>query len=113
MKDRLKDHLEGWQFCENCGIKLYQKINGCSGMIGSILHLSGGLCNYWNGSKKSAGQHQLKAGVHVELANAFIVLHNHVLLKSLFDLCRLIYDFGFHLPRTPAWNLSGQSPSIC
>lgn len=25
MKDRLKDHLEGWQFCENCGIKLYQK----------------------------------------------------------------------------------------
>ena len=20
MKDRLKDHLEGWQFCENCGI---------------------------------------------------------------------------------------------
>ena len=52
MKDRLKDHLEGWQFCENCGIKLYQKINGCSGMIGSILHLSGGLCNYWDGSKK-------------------------------------------------------------
>ena len=33
MKDRLKDHLEGWQFCENYGIKLYQKINGCSGMI--------------------------------------------------------------------------------
>ena len=26
---------------------------------------------------------------------------------------RAIYDFGFHLPRTPAWNLSGQSPSIC
>ena len=31
MKDRLKDYLEGWQFCENCDIKLYQKINGCSG----------------------------------------------------------------------------------
>ena len=24
-----------------------------------------------------------------------------------------IYDFGFHLSRTPAWNLSGQSLSIC
>lgn len=21
MKDRLKDHLEGWQFCENCGMQ--------------------------------------------------------------------------------------------
>ena len=41
MKDRLKDHLEGWQFCENCGIKLYQKINGCSGMI----HLKCHRCN--------------------------------------------------------------------
>ena len=41
MKDRLKDHLEGWQFCENCGIKLYQKINGCSGMI----HLKCHHCN--------------------------------------------------------------------
>lgn len=41
MKDRLKDHLEGWQFCENCGIKLYQKINGCSGMI----HLKFHRCN--------------------------------------------------------------------
>ena len=34
-------------------------------------------------------------------------------LKSCCVLCRSIYDFGFHLPRTPAWNLSGQSPSIC
>ena len=41
MKDRLKDHLEGWQFCEKCGIKLYQKINGCSGMI----HLKCHRCN--------------------------------------------------------------------
>ena len=41
MKDRLKDHLEGWQFCENCGIKLYQKINGCSGMM----HLKCHRCN--------------------------------------------------------------------
>ena len=21
MKDRLKDHLESWQFCENCGMQ--------------------------------------------------------------------------------------------
>ena len=21
MKDRQKDHLEGWQFCENCGMQ--------------------------------------------------------------------------------------------
>ena len=21
MKDRLKDHLEGWQFCENCDMQ--------------------------------------------------------------------------------------------
>lgn len=21
MKNRLKDHLEGWQFCENCGMQ--------------------------------------------------------------------------------------------
>ena len=41
-----------------------------------------------------------------------IVLHTRVLLKSCCGLYRSIYDFGFHLPRTPAWNLSGQSPSI-
>ena len=29
--------------------------------VGSNLHLSGGLCNYWDGSK-NAGQHQLKNG---------------------------------------------------
>ena len=33
-----------------------------------------------------------------------IVLHIHVLLKSRCCLCRSIYDFGFHLPRTPALN---------
>ena len=33
-----------------------------------------------------------------------IVLHIHVLLKSCRSLCRSIYDFGFHLPRTPALN---------
>ena len=26
MKDRLKDHLEGWQFCENCGMIVNQLI---------------------------------------------------------------------------------------
>ena len=43
-------------------------------------------------------------GVHVEFASSFIVLHVHVLLKSCCGLCRSIYDFGFHLPRTPALN---------
>ena len=41
MKDRLKDHLEGWQFCEKGGIKLDQNINGCRGMI----HLKCHRCN--------------------------------------------------------------------
>ena len=41
------------------------------------------------------------AGVHVEMASSCIVLHVHVLLKSCRSLCRSIYDFGFHLPRTP------------
>ena len=38
------------------------------------------------------------------MASSFIVLHIHVLLKSCCGLCRSIYDFGFHLPRTPALN---------
>lgn len=33
MKDRLKDHLEGWRFCTNCGNKLFKKIDGCSGIL--------------------------------------------------------------------------------
>ena len=44
------------------------------------------------------------ASIHVEFANAFIVPHVRVLLKSCCGLCRSIYDFGFHLPRTPALN---------
>ena len=44
------------------------------------------------------------AGVHVEIAISCIVLHVHVLLKSCCSLCRPIYNFGFHLPRTPALN---------
>ena len=44
------------------------------------------------------------AGVHIEFASPCIVLRNLVLLKSLFGLWRSIYDFGFHLPRTPALN---------
>ena len=39
-----------------------------------------------------------------ELASSCIVLHVHVLLKSCRSLYRSIYDFGFHLPRTPALN---------
>ena len=42
--------------------------------------------------------------VHVKAANFFIVLHNRILLKSLSGLYWSIYDFGFHLPRTPALN---------
>ena len=38
------------------------------------------------------------------MASSCIVLHIHVLLKSRCGLCRSIYDFGFHLPRTPALN---------
>ena len=44
------------------------------------------------------------AGVHVEMASSCIVLHVRFLLKSCCSLCRSIYDFGFHLPRTPALN---------
>ena len=38
------------------------------------------------------------------MTNSCIVLHVHVLLKSCCGLYRSIYDFGFHLPRTPALN---------
>ena len=38
------------------------------------------------------------------MASSCIVLHVHVLLKSCRSLYRSIYDFGFHLPRTPALN---------
>ena len=38
------------------------------------------------------------------MTSSCIVLHIHVLLKSRCGLCRSIYDFGFHLPRTPALN---------
>ena len=44
------------------------------------------------------------SGVHVKMTNSCIVLHVHVLLKSCCGLYRSIYDFGFHLPRTPALN---------
>ena len=33
MKDKPKEHLEGWRFCEKCGLKLYQKIEECHGII--------------------------------------------------------------------------------
>ena len=67
-----------------------------------------------NGNFSSIPEQQLHAsGVHVEMTSSCIVLHVCVLLKSCRSLCRSIYDFGFYLPRTPAWNLSGQSPSIC
>ena len=38
------------------------------------------------------------------MASSCIVLHVCVLLKSCRSLCRSIYDFGFHLPRTPILN---------
>ena len=38
------------------------------------------------------------------MTSSCIVLHIHVLLKSCRSLCRSIYDFGFHLPRTPILN---------
>ena len=37
--------------------------------IGSILHLSGGLHNYWDGLQKNAGQYQLKmvlSSIHLD-----------------------------------------------
>jgi len=38
------------------------------------------------------------------MASSCIVLHVRIILKSCCGLCRSIYDFGFHLPRTPALN---------
>ena len=56
-----------------------------------------------NGNFSPIPEQQLHAaGVHIEMTSSCIVLHIHVLLKSRCGLCRLIYDFGFHLPRTPA-----------
>ena len=58
-----------------------------------------------NGNFSFIPEQQLHAaGVHVEMASSCIVLHAHVLLKSCHSLCRSIYDFGFHLPRTPILN---------
>ena len=58
-----------------------------------------------NGDHSPIPEQQLHAaGVHVEMASSCIVLHVHVLLKSCRSLYRSIYDFGFHLPRTPALN---------
>ena len=55
-----------------------------------------------NGDHSPIPEQQLHApSVHVEFANAFIVLHVRSLLKSLFGLYWSIYDFGFHLQRTP------------
>ena len=55
-----------------------------------------------DGNFSPVPEQQLHApGVHVEMTSSCIVLHVHVLLKSCCGLCRSIYDFGFHLPRTP------------
>ena len=64
---------------------------------------------FWNGVSLNLLTHipeqQLHAAVvHVEFASSCIVLHTRVLLKSCCSLYRPIYDFGFHLPRTPALN---------
>ena len=58
-----------------------------------------------DGNFSSIPEQQLHtSGIHIKLANAFIILHVRVLLKSCCGLCRSIYDFGFHLPRTPILN---------
>ena len=58
-----------------------------------------------DGNFSSIPEQQLHAaGVHVEMAGSCIVLHVHVLLKSCRSLCRSIYDFRFHFPRTPILN---------
>ena len=58
-----------------------------------------------NGDYSPIPEQQLHAaGVHVEMTSSCIVLHVRFLLKSCRSLCRSIYDFGFHLPRTPALN---------
>ena len=58
-----------------------------------------------DGNFSSIPEQQLHtSGIHIKLANAFIILHVRVLLKSCCSLCRSIYDFGFHLPRTPILN---------
>ena len=55
-----------------------------------------------DGNFSSIPEQQLHAaGVHVEFASSCIVLHTRILLKSCCGLCQSIYDFGFHLPRTP------------
>ena len=60
-----------------------------------------------DGNFSSIPEQQLHAaGVHVEMAGSCIVLHVHVLLKSCRSLCRSIYDFGFHFPRTLILNFS-------
>ena len=58
-----------------------------------------------DGNFSSIPEQQLHtSGIHIKLANAFIILYVRVLLKSCCSLCRSIYDFGFHLPRTPILN---------
>ena len=49
------------------------------------------------------------AGVHIEFASPCIVLHNLVLLKSLFGLWRSIYDFGFQLLSETSIELSEEN----
>ena len=46
--------------------------------IGSILHLSGGLHNYWDGLQKNAGQHQLKNGDVQRLLDFQLVAPSYV-----------------------------------
>ena len=58
-----------------------------------------------NGNSPPIPEQQLHTpGIHIKLADSFIVLHVRFLLKSCCGLCRSIYDFGFHLPRMPALN---------
>ena len=49
------------------------------------------------------------SGIHVERTGSCIVLHNRVLLKSVFDLFRSIYDFGFQLLSETSIELSEEN----
>ena len=68
--------------------------------IGSILHLSGGLHNYWDGLQKNAGQHQLKNGDVQRLLDFQLVASSHILqiffrltVQDQFGVCqRVIVD---------------------
>ena len=63
-----------------------------------------------DGNFSSIPEQQLHtASIHVERTGSCIVLHNRVLLKSVFDLFRSIYDFGFQLLSETSIELSEEN----